>query len=216
MPKLIHAIFVKNEAHCIENMLKSVLPCVDASYVLIDDMTTDKTKEILDDYGCNTKLFKFENFAKTKNTLLQWVNNKCDWLLGIAPDETIEPAFGKMVRTLIDKAEATELDAFYFPRRHWADVDKTVLDPRDKVWYPDKQARLLRSDFPRIHMVRYVHEVVSGVRKSMFIKDNDIHHFNCYWKKQIDYDWEAMNKLYKSLDVLHKKEGGKNIWPDQV
>ena len=51
MPKLIHAVFVKNEAHCIENMLKSVLPCVDASYVLIDDRTWSKDLYDYQEFG---------------------------------------------------------------------------------------------------------------------------------------------------------------------
>lgn len=211
--KLVHAIFVKDEAHCIDIMLDSVLPYVDESYILIDDRTTDNTKEIVESRGCITKEFKFENFAKTKNTLLKWVNDKTDWIIGIAPDETIDPGFGKMLRVLVDKAQNTNIDQVRFPRRHWEDLEKTKEYTKQN-WYPDWQSRLLRADFPRIHMVRYVHEIVQGVRGTLQIKDFDIHHFNLYWKPRVDYDWDKMNELYEELKRKQAKEGGQNIWPN--
>jgi len=212
MIKLVHAIFVKDEAHCIEIMLDSVLPYVDESYIMIDDRTTDDTKAIVEARGCKTKMFTFENFAKTKNCLLKWVNEKTDWIIGIAPDETIDPGFGKMLQKLILKLHNSDVDSVKFPRRHWHDLEK-LKEYTKQNWYPDWQSRLLRADYPRIHLVRYVHEVVQGVRNSLQIKEFDIHHFNLYWKPRVDYDWEAMNTFYTELQIKQRKENGKNIWP---
>lgn len=214
MPKLVHAIFVKDEEHCIEIMLDTVLPYVDESYILIDDRTTDNTKEIVEARGCHTKLFKFENFAKTKNTLLQWVNDKTDWLIGIAPDETIDPGFGEMLQMILPKLQDSTVDQVRFPRRHWEDLEKTK-EYTEKNWYPDWQSRLLRADFPRIHLIRYVHEIVQGTRKTLQIKDFDIHHFNLYWKPRVDYNWKEMEKFYNELQRKQAQEGGRDIWPTQ-
>jgi len=213
MPKLIHAIFVKDEAHCINNMLDTVLPFVDESYIMIDDRTTDNTKELVEARGCNTMLFKFNNFAKTKNTLLNWVNDKTDWLIGIAPDETISDGFGLMLRELIDKIHNTDIDCVRFPRRHWEDLAMNK-EYTEKKWYPDLQSRLLRADFPRIHLVRYVHEIVKGNRKTIEDMRFDINHFNLYWKSIVKYDWGKMNKLYEELRIRNQKENGSDIWPD--
>jgi len=211
--KLVHAIFVKDEEHCINRMLDTVLPYVDESYIMIDDRTTDNTEAIVKSRGCITKLFTFENFAKTKNTLLKWVNDKTDWIIGIAPDETISCEFGNMLSTLVLKLQDSTVDQVRFPRRHWEDLEQTKEYTKQN-WYPDWQSRLLRADFPRIHLIRYVHEVVQGVRDTLQIKDFDINHFNLYWKPKIDYNWEEMNKLYNELKRKDQQEQGRNIWPD--
>ncbi len=214
MPKLIHAIFVKDEEHCIDIMLDSVLPYVDESYIMIDDRTTDNTKKIVEARGCHTKMFTFNNFSKTKNTLLKWVNDKTDWIIGIAPDETVDPGFWKALRTLLPKIKETEVDNVRFPRRHWNDLEKTSEYTKQN-WYPDWQSRLLRADYPRIHLVKYVHEVLLGARKTLQINDFDIHHFNLYWKPKVDYNWAEMNTLYNDLKIRERNEAGKDIWPDK-
>ena len=213
MPKLVHAVFVKNEAHCINNMLDSVLPYVDESYILIDDSTTDDTQKIAEARGCKTELFTFENFAKAKNILLKWVNVNTDWLIGIAPDETVDESFWEAVYKMLPVINDSEIDVVRFPRRHWLDLEKTN-EYTEKNWYPDWQGRLLRADFPRIHLVRYVHEIVHGARRAIEVKENDIHHFNLYWKARVDYSWDNMMKFYDELQVIDRKQRGTNIWPD--
>jgi len=213
--KLVHAAFVRDESHCIERMLKTILPYVDESYLLIDDRTEDNTKEIAESMGCTTQLFKFENFGKTKNTLLKWVNDKTDFIMGLAPDETISPEFGEQLKPLAQKIINTDIDCVWFSRRHWWDLEMTNEandGPVRSKWYPDWQARFLRADFPRIHMVKYVHEVVQGTRQHRQVQ-LDINHFNLYYKKLINYDWDRLLADYKVLEELQRKEGGANIWP---
>lgn len=212
MTRVISANFVKNEAHCIEMMLDSVQPYVEKSYVLVDDTTTDNTKEICERRGCVTGLFTFENFGKTWNELLFRLKDKGDWLILIAPDETIDPDFGAMLQPLADKINETDVDGVWFPRRHWEDLEKKKEYTKQN-WYPDWQLRFIRNDFPRIHLINYVHEWPVGLRRTLRMKDKDIHHYNMYWKPRIDYDFEAMNQLYNRLTQQQKKDGGKNIWP---
>jgi glycosyltransferase involved in cell wall biosynthesis len=214
MPKLIAANFVKNEAHCIEKMFNSVLPYVEDSYILIDDRTTDNTAEICEEYGCHTKYFKFENFGKTWNTLLKWISGKSDWTVFIAPDETINSDFGEMLKPLAEQIDNTDIDGVWFTRRHWVDLEKRTLFEKDKIWFPDWQMRLLRNDYPRIHLINYVHEWPIGLRNTIRISDKEINHFNAYYKPRINYNWDEMNQLYGRLAEEQKKDGGKDIWPD--
>lgn len=213
MPKLIHITFVKNEEHCIRNSLESVLPYVDDSYILIDDTTTDNTKYICDSMGCHTKYFKFENFGKAWNTLLCWVSGMGGWLFSIAPDERINKDFGEMLRPLFNQINDSEIDVVGFPRRHWLDLEMKE-EYTLQNWYPDYQYRGLRNDYPRIHLVNLVHEWIVGDRKRILIKDKDIQHFNMYYKKRINYNFDEMNKLYNRLTEEQKKTGGINIWPE--
>lgn len=212
MLKLIHATLVRDEEHCIDRMLKSVLPYVDESYVMIDDRTTDRTEEIVRSYGCHIKYAKFENFAKFGNTLRKWISGKSDWYIGIAADETISEDFGEMLRPLINEINGTDIDVVGFPRRHWSDLEMKEEYTKQN-WYPDWQHRLVRNDYPRIHLRNYVHEWLVGERKRIVIRDADIHHFNMYWKPRIKYNFEAMNQLYNKLKIKQREDGGKDIWP---
>lgn len=214
MPKIISANFMKNEAHCVEMMLDSVQPYVDESYVLVDEATTDNTKEICDSRGCITDYFTFDNFAKVWNELLHGVKGKSDWIILIAPDETIDQDFGEMLQPLSERIHSTDVDGVWFPRRHWEDLEKKKEYTKQN-WYPDWQLRFIRNDFPRIHLINYVHEWPVGLRKTARI-EKDIHHYNMYWKPRIDYDFDKMNQLYNELATRQKKDGGKNIWPDDM
>lgn len=212
MPKLIHSTFVRNEAHDIEMMLETVLPYVSGSYIMIDDRTTDNTKELAEAMGCHTRMFKFENFGKTKNTLYKWVSGKSDWVFGLAPDEKITPDFGENLIELVAKLTPTPVDGVWFCRRHWSDLEMKNEYTRQN-WYPDWQLRLVRNAYPRIHFLNYVHEWHRGLRKEMRVKA-DIHHFNMYWKPKINYSFDEMNALYNRLKQKQIKDGGKDIWPE--
>lgn len=213
MPKLISANFVKNEAHCIEMMLDSVQPYVEESYVLVDRETTDNTFEICQRRGCFTDYFDFENFGKVWNTLLKWISGKSDWTIFIAPDETIDKDFGEALKPMINEIDKTNVDGVWFSRRHWEDLEKKIEYTKQN-WYPDWQMRLLRNDFPRIHLINYVHEWPVGMRNQIRVK-MDINHFNMYWKPIVAYNFEKMNKLYEKLKIQQSLDGGGNIWPDE-
>jgi glycosyltransferase involved in cell wall biosynthesis len=211
--KIIHSTLVRNESHCISRMLESVLPYVDESYVMIDDRTTDNTEEIAKSYGCHTMHAKFENFAKFGNTLKQWISGKSDWYIGVAPDETINKDFGENLRSIIESVHFKPIDVIGIPRRHWADLEMTKLHPKDAGWFPDWQYRIVRNDYPRIHLRNYVHEWLVGDRGRANYKDTAINHFNMYWKPRIDYNFDEMNKLYNALKAKQRLDGGVDIWP---
>ena len=63
--RLVLISYLCNNARSIEQMLKSIMPYVDAGYIMMDEKSNDRTEEICLDYGCITRHFKFENFGKT-------------------------------------------------------------------------------------------------------------------------------------------------------
>jgi hypothetical protein len=213
--RIISGNFVKNEAHCIETMLDSVQPYVDESYVLVDRETTDDTFEICKRRGCHVDYFDFENFSKVWNTLFYWMKGKSEWSIFIAPDETIAPELGKMLKPMGEQLFSTENDGVWFSRRHWKDLEMNELHEKDAGWFPDWQLRFIRNDFPRIYVKNYVHEWPVGLRGSLRL-DKPINHFNMYWKIRMDYDFDAMNVLYNRLKAQQAADGGHNIWPDAM
>lgn len=213
MPKIIHATLVKDEEHCIARMLKTVIPYVDESYIMIDDRTTDNTEKIVRSFGCRVAYTKFKNFGKFGNTLRKWISGKSDWYIGIAADETIDSSFGEIIRPLVEKIHNTEIDVVGFPRRHWSDLEMKEEYTKQN-WYPDWQYRLVRNDYPRIHLIHYVHEWLVGDRKRINHKEHEINHFNMYWKPRVEYNFDKMNALYNELTRKQQIDGGKDIWPD--
>ncbi len=213
MPKIIHATLVRNEAHCIADMLKTVLPYVDESYILIDDRTTDNTADIARSLGCNIKYGRFENFGKFGNLLRQWISGKSDWYFEISPDEKILPDLGEYIKPLVNEIHNTDVDGVWFCRRHWSDLEMKEEYTKQN-WYPDWQMRLTRNDYPRIHLIHYVHEWPAGHRKQIRI-NKDIHHFNMYWKPRINYNFDEMSKLYNTLQEKQKRDKGFDIWPEE-
>ena len=152
---------------------------------------------------------------------MYWIRDKADWSFGLAADELITPSFGYELKHIVNKIHTTDVDGVYFSRRHWRDLEMNIEvkgNERDlkgeSEWYPDWQQRLLRIDYPRIHAVRYVHEVIVGVRKSIYVQ-NDIHHFNTYWKPKLGFNWNEMLLFYEKLKLQQTIESGSNIWPDE-
>jgi glycosyltransferase involved in cell wall biosynthesis len=192
-------------------MLKSICPYVDASYIMVDDRSADRTEEILLDYGCSIRKFSFENFSKVQNGLLKWAAASGDWAFRLPPDELITPEYGEKLRITLDSLQETDIDLVHYPRINWANLEMTER----KEDYPDLQPRLFRLDYPRIHFVHYVHEAIMGIRRAIIIRE-DVYHFGLYWKNTLGR-WPEANKLYRQLQQQQhddRRKGINNIWPD--
>lgn len=213
MSKIVHISPIKNEAHCLSNCLDSVMPYVDESFLLIDDRTTDSSEDIALSYGCKTLRWKFENFAKFGNKLLS--ENIGSWVFIMNGDEVILPEVGRSLRLLVEKAESQGIDAIYFARKHWYDLEMTN---EKREWYPDFQCKFFKNNYPQVHYINYVHECVTGFRKPVQLKEMETHHFNCYWKENalklgLNYNWKEMEDLYNGLKLRQQQEKGIDIWP---
>ena len=211
MARLVHISFARDEDYCIESMLQSILPYVEASYVMLDDRSSDKTEDILIDYGCNVQKFTFENFGKDQNRLLKWAADEGDWAFRLPPDEIITPEYGEKLLSTVSAVHQTDIDLVHYPRRNWFDLEMI----EQKGDYPDLQPRLLRLDYPRIHFVFYVHEAIRGIRRAIVVNE-DVHHFCHYWKNKLNR-WPEANKFYRELQQKQEadwKNGINDIWPD--
>jgi hypothetical protein len=165
-PRLAVAAIVRNEAVCIENMLRSVAPI--ARFVaILDTGSTDGTPALAENFLAGAGLAfavdqkpasRFgDDFSAMRNAAVAMVPAGIDWVLMLDADEELVPEdFAGLFRLM----ESGTHDAYALPRYNFPGADKTgqVLS------YPDRQVRLLRHT-PE-HRVRYsgaVHETVRDI-----------------------------------------------------
>lgn len=85
MKKLSVIIPTFNEEAYLKNALRSV--SFADEIIVIDSLSTDKTVEIAETFGCKVLHRKFDNFSNQKNHALQYATGK--WVLFIDGDERI-------------------------------------------------------------------------------------------------------------------------------
>jgi hypothetical protein len=166
-PKLAIAAIVRDEAACIENMLRSATPI--ASFVaVLDTGSTDETpalaQAVLRSAGIEHKFAQksreaFGNdFSAMRNAALDMVPADIDWVLMLDADEEIVPEDYVKILELITLREH---DAYALPRYNFPGADKTG----EMSSYPDRQVRLLRHTPEKA--IRYcgaVHEKVQNIQ----------------------------------------------------
>jgi len=203
--------FVKNEEHCIEFMLKSIMPFVDAGYILIDDLTTDRTEEICKDYGCEIRKFAFANFGKLRNTSLAWMKEVSDWHILLGGDEIFDSKSGPLLRNKVEKADLAGIECLGLVRLEWDNLEMTG----EPIAVRKTPPRVCKSNgYPRIHTKKYYHAAIQGYKGFRTEEDLIKHHFRFYWMEKLGKDPEKKRAFYDDLEHLRRKERGKNIWPD--
>ena len=165
-PALAVATIVRDEAVCVENMLRSARP-VASFYAVLDTGSSDTTPALAQAFlaGCGVP-FAFaqrdhaafaDDFAAMRNAALAMVPDWIEWVLMLDADEELVPEDAPALLELI--AGRTH-EAYALPRYNFPGSDKrgTMLS------YPDRQVRLLRhTPDGRIGYSGAVHETVRGV-----------------------------------------------------
>ncbi len=169
-PSLAVAAIVRNEAVCIEHMLRSALP-VASFFAVLDTGSTDGTYALAENFlsACGVPfalgqrdhaLFR-DDFSAMRNAALASVPDSVDWVLMLDADEALAPEDAGPILELI--ASGTH-DAYALPRYNFpgADLQGTMLI------YPDRQTRLFRN--ARDGSIAYggaVHETLRGVQAGL-------------------------------------------------
>src|SRR5688572_17557434 len=110
-------IITHNEAHRIENLLKSI-PEVD-EILVVDSMSTDGTAERCEKYGARVIQQAFQGFGQQKQLGVDSAKN--DWILSLDADEVPDERCWNHIETLVQSEPAVK--AWYI-RRHLVFMEK--------------------------------------------------------------------------------------------
>ncbi len=217
-PRLALAAIMRNEAVCVENMLRSAVPV--ASFIaLLDTGSSDRTVAIARSFLSASGIpFAIEqasreafahDFSAMRNTAIDMVPDDIPWVLMLDADEELVPEdYGPLLHLL---AAGTH-DAFALPRYNFPGIDKQGL----VVGYPDRQVRLLRHTKNR--RIRYsgaVHEKVHGIQSFRVPLDTSsvggprggphIHHLVRRFRTQAEE--KQKQELYKRIEQQAQDPG---------
>lgn len=152
-PTLTAIMLARNEARHISGCIESLRPLTNRTLV-VDSGSTDGTQEIASSLGAEVVFNAFRGFASQRNVALDHARDS-DWILFIDPDERLTPALVDEIRTTLATA-GDDMAGYSIPRRNIA----FGRELRGGGWWPDYQARLIRSGRGRYDPQREVHEVV--------------------------------------------------------
>lgn len=143
MNKISAVVIAKNEENLIEDCLESLSFC--SEIIVIDNGSTDKTKEISEKKGA--KVFKVESndFSFLRNAGLEKAEN--DWLLYLDADERIDDKLKSSIESAIKSNEFT----YYFLNRRNFYLGKNPWP------YAEKMQRLFKKSYLK-HWVGQLHE----------------------------------------------------------
>lgn len=112
MNKITAVIITKNEEKMIRDCLKSI-SFVD-KILVVDDNSTDKTREIARTFKAKVYLYSLSDFSKTRNFALQKVNT--DWVLFIDADERVTPL---LKQSILKAVKDESVVAYSYQRKNY-------------------------------------------------------------------------------------------------
>ena len=132
MPKLSACIISFNEELKIEECLKSLQGVVD-EIIIVDSLSSDKTKEIAAKY--TDKIFDqaFLGHIEQKNLAVSKASH--DWILSLDCDERLSPELRDSIKAIREKLD--DADAYRMARKTFY-----VYRWLNHCWYPDMKIRL--------------------------------------------------------------------------
>jgi len=153
-----------NEEHNIQACLES-LAWADR-HVVFDCFSTDDTVRIAREAGADVHQHPFEDFAQFHNAAMERVD--ADWILFVDADERVTPELAKEIRSRT--REDREEVLWWIPRHNYIFGRLT----KSAGWYPDYQARLLRSG--QVRWERPVHEIAIAEGPEGYLESPLIHY----------------------------------------
>ncbi|WP_241077821.1 glycosyltransferase [Flavimarina sp. Hel_I_48] len=178
--KVTAIIPVYNEAHNIENTLKSVAFADET--MVVDSYSTDDTVEIAKKYTDFVIQRDFEYPASQKNWAIPQASY--EWILLLDADERVTPALQDEILEILAKPEP-DINAYWIYRKNHF-MGKEV---RYSGWQNDKVIRLFKKSYNR-YEDKMVHEEIISEGTVGFLK-NRLHH-NTY--VSLDHYLNKLNK----------------------
>ncbi len=136
-PLVSAVIITKNEEENIADCLESVSWA--GEIILVDDNSTDKTREIAKKYTDKIFIRKMENEGRHRNRAYAQASN--DWILSVDADERVTPELAQEITELLKGRP--EYKAYAIPRRncigdHWLKYGGEYPAPQTRLFLKDE------------------------------------------------------------------------------
>ena len=174
MLQLSVVIITFNEEKNIGRCLDSVKDIAD-DIVVVDSFSSDKTKEICQEYKVNFIQRKWEGYSATKN----FANSQAafDWIFSIDADEALSDDLKKSILEIKQKKSEPTI---YKINRLVNYCGKWI---KHGGWYPDIKVRFF--DRRKIKWEGMIHEKLSTIdEKSVELLQGDCYHYTYYTVEQ--------------------------------
>jgi glycosyltransferase involved in cell wall biosynthesis len=132
MVKISVVIITLNEEKNIERCLSSVKEIAD-EIVVLDSFSTDRTKEICEQYGVKFYEQTFAGYVAQKNDVIKLASS--DYVLSLDADEALSP---ELLKSITEVKQNWDADAYTFNRLNNY-CGKWI---KHSGWYPDRKIRL--------------------------------------------------------------------------
>jgi len=180
-------ILTKNEEQDLPGCLESVRWCDDIH--VFDSYSDDKTLQIAKNAGANITQRKFDNYATQRNTALETLPYKNEWLLILDADERIPNELLLILKDEISKARPS-INGFRFRR-------KDFLNNR---WLKHAQISPYYIRLVRIGKARYHREINEVLEVDGDVKDIDGYFDHYPFSKGYSH-WLNKHNAYSSMEA---------------
>lgn len=204
-------MIVKNEEKYLADCLNSVKDLFDEIIIVIDDRSTDKTKEIAIEFGAKVFDFKWcDDFSAARNESLKHATS--DWILVLDADETISKRDHPKIREMVSSNSAIGfmlLQRNYINESSVADWVSSEGDTYEESkiasgWKEIPIMRLFKND-KRIYFEGVVHEVAhrsAGKIGEVLESKIPIHHYGHMDETTTD----EKRQFYEKLNIKKAEE----------
>jgi hypothetical protein len=103
-PRLSVILIVQDEAHCLQQCLRSIASIAD-EIIVLDAGSSDATVSIAQSFGAKVEVTDWPGFGPQKNRALARAQG--EWVLAIDADEHVTPELGASIRAAVESPSAT-------------------------------------------------------------------------------------------------------------
>jgi glycosyltransferase involved in cell wall biosynthesis len=201
---------VKNEEINLPYSLASVMDWAAEVYV-VDSGSTDRTKEITEQFGAKFLFEPWKGYSAQKNWALDNLPIDSPWVFILDADEVITPALRDEVIRIVSENNCEE-NAFYV-NRYFVFLEKRI---HHCGYYPSWNIRFLRKGKAHYEQ-RQVHEHMIVDGKVGHLK-NDMEHYDRrglfhYIAKHNEYSTLEANEMFKLIAGQSQRGGGMFFGP---
>jgi len=195
MAKISACIISFNEEDKIEDCLKSLQGIVD-EIIIVDSLSTDRTKEIAQNY--TDKIFDQEFLGHVEQKNLAVSKASHDWILSLDCDERLTQELASSILKIKENLE--QADAYRMARKTFY-----IYRWLNHCWYPDYKIRLFNRNSATWGGIN-PHDRVEVKGNKIVTLDGDIQH----------YSFDSLSEHIQTLDLFTEIGAREIIRRDKV